>query len=98
MLRPQPGEAGVGEQVALRCGARGVGPYSAVGWGEPRRGEGGSDCAEARQERGCRNVEGLGDRDEVVDVTSALGALDAGQHGVGHRVAEGCHAVGQLPL
>jgi hypothetical protein len=43
-------------------------------------------------------VEGLGDRDEVVNVASALGAFDAGQHGVGHQVAEGVYAAGELAL
>src|SRR5690606_37244778 len=33
-----------------------------------------------------------------VDVTGALGAFDAGQHGVGHRTAEGGDAGGELAL
>jgi hypothetical protein len=38
----------------------------------------------------------FGDRDEVIDVASALDAFDARQHGVGHRVAECSHAAGEL--
>lgn len=45
-----------------------------------------------------RDEEGFGDHDEVVGITSSLGAFDAGQHGVGHRVAEGGHPASQLPL
>ncbi|WP_369173528.1 hypothetical protein AB5J49_38700 [Streptomyces sp. R28] len=44
------------------------------------------------------DVQSLGDHDEAVDAASVLVAPDAGQHGVGHRVAAHDHAVGELAL
>ena len=72
-----------------------MGPHSGAEWGEPWRGEGSSDCGAAGQERGCQNVEGLGDRDEVVDVATALGIqkndkiLAAGYAGAPNEVLSG---------
>lgn len=68
--------------------------------GEEARGGGGTPQARVtllrgRVEQGERGyAEGCGENDEVVDVAAALGALDPGQHRVGHGAAERGHAVG----
>jgi hypothetical protein len=80
----------------------GVGPVrSRSGWGyllsvergaeADGRGRGGSartgyEAVGPLQEGERRDAEGVGDGDEVVDVAAPLGAFDAGEHRVGHRM------------